>query len=254
MVTRGLVIDRLTVARDGRRLLDRVSLRVLPGQRLAIVGESGSGKSLLASTILRILRPPVRVTEGTIAVDGLDLLSLDAGAMRQHRGLTVFLVFQSHGPVLNPCLSVFTQVVRAAARRAPADARERTAAAFTMLGLPADAARRYPFEISGGMRQRVMIAMALVMEPRILIADEPTTGLDPLTQRDVLRAIDVMMTRTGASVLLVTHDLRAAGVLCRDAIVLHQGRVVAEGPLSSFGGDGWPPAARALAQAAARTE
>lgn len=225
-----LAVEDLTVraAAAGPALLHGVSFSIEAGGRRALVGSSGAGKSLVATTLIRLLRPPLVVTGGSAVLDGVDLLRLDEQAMRAQRGAGVFLLFQSSGSALNPCLTLRTAVRRAAARRTPQDAAERADAALEEVGL-ADAAQRYPFELSGGMRQRAMVAMALTLEPRLLIADEPTTGLDPLTQREALASIDLLLAKTGASLLFITHDLRAAGALCQDAVVLDRGRVVAEG-------------------------
>jgi ABC-type glutathione transport system ATPase component len=137
-------------------------------------------------------------------------------------------MFQSPGSALNPCVTLRTLIRRACQRRGRDGVTERADQALAELGLFA-AADRYPFELSGGMRQRALAAMALVLQPRLLIADEPTTGLDPETQREALSSIDLLLHRTGASLLFITHDLRAAGALCPGAIVLDRGAVVAEG-------------------------
>ncbi|MBK9169022.1 MAG: ABC transporter ATP-binding protein [Bryobacterales bacterium] len=246
-----LIVEGLsvTVGPGGPRLLDNVSFQVADGQRRALVGRSGSGKSLIAASVMRLLRPPVVASAGRVLLDGTDLLLLDREAVRGQRGQGVFLLFQSPGSALNPCVTVEVQVRRAAARRDAATANERADEALATVGLR-EAARHYPFELSGGMRQRVLIAMALVLEPRVLIADEPTTGLDPLTQAEVLAGIDAFLRRTGASLLFITHDLRAAGVLCQGAVVLDQGKVVAEGSWDALRGSG--TAADALVDAARR--
>lgn len=226
----GIAVEALTVGVNNRgpRLLHEVSFRLAEGERKALVGRSGSGKSLIAASVMRLLRPPLTVRGGRVLLDGVDLFQLDPKAMRSQRGPGIFLLFQSPGSALNPCAKVRSQVLRVAGRRHGRQAEQRSEEALAAVGLQ-EAASQYPFELSGGMRQRVLIAMAMVLEPRVLIADEPTTGLDPLTQQEVLTGIDALLSRTGASLLFITHDLRAAGVLCRDAIVLDQGVVVAEG-------------------------
>jgi len=226
----GLIVEALTVGigNSGPRLLHEVSFRLGQGERKALVGRSGSGKSLIAASLMRLLRPPLMVRGGNVLLDEVDLFQLDQTAMRDQRGAGIFLLFQSPGSALNPCARVRAQIVRVAVRRHGRQAEQRSEEALAAVGL-AEAAGQYPFELSGGMRQRVLIAMAMVLEPRVLIADEPTTGLDPLTQQEVLAGIDALLSRTGASLLFISHDLRAAGVLCRDAIVLEQGVIVAEG-------------------------
>jgi peptide/nickel transport system ATP-binding protein len=225
-----LIVEGLSVHADsgGPQLLREVSFSLATGERRALVGRSGAGKSLVAASLIRLLRPPLVVTGGRAVLDGLDLLGLDQRRMRAHRGTGVFLLFQSPGSALNPCWDLRTLVTRAAERRNGKDAPQRAEQALLEVGL-AQAADRYPFELSGGMRQRVLIAMALVLQPRLLVADEPTTGLDPQTQNEVLSSVDVLLQKTGASLLFITHDLRAAGVLCPAAFVLDRGRIVAEG-------------------------
>jgi ABC-type glutathione transport system ATPase component len=226
-----LVVEGLSVhaGSGGPQLLRGVSFSLATGERRALVGRSGAGKSLVAASLIRLLRPPLVVTGGKAILDGTDLLSLDQRRMRAQRGTGIFLLFQSPGSALNPCWDLRTLVTQAAERRNRKDARQQTEQALQEVGL-ANAADRYPFELSGGMRQRVLIAMALVLQPRLLIADEPTTGLDPQTQSEVLSSMDMLLERTGASLLFITHDLRAAGVLCPEAMVLDSGRIVAQGP------------------------
>lgn len=225
-----LIVKGLSVRAGpaGTQLLRDVSFSLAAGERRALVGRSGAGKSLVATSLIRLLRPPLVVTGGRAILDGRDLLSLDQRSMRAQRGTGIFLLFQSPGSALNPCWDLRTLVTRAAERRRREDAPRRAEQALLEVGL-AEAADRYPFELSGGMRQRVLVAMALVLQPRLLIADEPTTGLDPQTQNEVLSSMDMLLNRTGASLLFITHDLRSAGVLCPDAIVIDRGSVVAEG-------------------------
>jgi ABC-type glutathione transport system ATPase component len=247
-----LVVDNLTVRAgpEGPALLHDVSFTLGHGERRALVGRSGAGKSLIAATILRLLPSPLIVVGGSVSLNGIDLLRLDRRSMREHRGRGVFWLFQSTGSALNPCMDVQTHVRRAAARQGSGT--DRTAAtAIDAVGLSA-AARKYPFELSGGMRQRVLIAMAMVLEPQVLIADEPTTGLDPITQNEVLSGLNTLLQRTGASLLFITHDMRAAGVLCSDAIVLDRGAVAAAGPWRTLVDGG--AAARALVDAARGVE
>jgi len=248
-----LVVDSLTVrvGPDGPALLRDVSFTLGHGERRALVGRSGAGKSLIAATTLRLLQAPLVAASGSVSLNGIDLLRLDSRSMREQRGRGVFWLFQSTGSALNPCMDVQTHVLRAAKRRGGPGADRAAATAIDAVGLSA-AARKYPFELSGGMRQRVLIAMAMVLEPQVLIADEPTTGLDPLTQGEVLSALHTLLQRTGASLLFITHDMRAAGVLCSDAIVLDRGAVAAAGPWRTLAESG--PAARALVDAARGVE
>jgi len=253
-----LKVEGLTVSvgGPGPTLLEDVSFDLPPGNRLALLGTSGSGKSVTASALLRLLRPPLVVTSGRVLVDDVDLYGLDGRSMREHRGRSLFMIFQSPGTALNPCTNILTQVRRAAERREPSRAAALTIAAQALdaVGLNLRQGLQFPFELSGGMQQRVLVAMALALEPRVLLADEPTTGLDSLAQREVLRALEVMLERTGASLLFITHDLRAANVLCRNAMVLDRGRLVAKGPLSDFLTGQHGPAAHALARSAAEAD
>jgi len=231
----GLKVERLTVraGSHGPKLLHDVSFQLESGRRRALVGRSGAGKSLIATALTRLLRPPLRIIGGKAFLDDVDLLSLDEESMRAQRGPGVFMLFQSPGSALNPCSTLRTTIRRAAERRRQDGAQERADEALAEVGL-ADARNRYPFELSGGMRQRALAAMALTLEPRLLIADETTTGLDPLTQRETLASLELLLEKTGASLLFITHDLRAAGSLCENAIALDGGRVVAEGSWDSL--------------------
>ena len=248
-----LVVDNLTVrvGPDGPALLRDVSFALGHGERRALVGRSGAGKSLIAATILRLLPAPLVAVSGSVLLSGMDLLRLDSRSMREHRGRGVFWLFQSTGSALNPCMDVQTHVRRAAAHQGTSGTDQAAATAINAVGLSA-AARKYPFELSGGMRQRVLIAMAMVLEPQVLIADEPTTGLDPITQGEVLSGLNTLLQRTGASLLFITHDMRAAGVLCSDAIVLDRGAVAAAGPWQTLADRG--SAARELVDAARKVE
>lgn len=252
-MTPRLAIERLSVGTDEQRVIDDVTLSLTAGARHAIVGESGAGKSLTAAAILRLLRPPLRVTGGAVRLDGVDLLRLDGAALRAQRGTGVFAIFQNPATALNPCARIETQVRRAAARHDRLDATDRAAAALDAVRLPRPSWRQYPSMLSGGMQQRVLVAMALVLRPRVLIADEPTTGLDPVTQRDVLGHLERALDTTGASLLFITHDLRAAGVLCRDVSVMAAGRITASGAMADLGHAAMGQDAHRLAAAAELT-
>ena len=248
-----LRVESLSVSlgETGRRLLDQVSFALPAGQRRALIGRSGSGKSLLASSLTGLLRPPLTVCGGKILLDGADLLGASGAGFREHRGLSVFHLLQNSGSALSPCLRIRRQVRRAAEIRDPRTAGERAVEALGTVGLAAHA-ERYPFELSGGMRQRVLLAMALAMEPSVLIADEVTTGLDPVTQSEILDCLDHALRASGASLLLVTHDLRAAARLCPRAILLDRGRVVAESDWSHIEENG--PEVTSLIDASRRLE
>jgi peptide/nickel transport system ATP-binding protein len=218
--------------RDGIvRAVDGVSLSVRRGRTLGIVGESGSGKSVTALTVMGLTRFPNATVSGRILLDGLDLLSLSADDLRSIRGRRVAMIFQDPLSSLHPLSRVGAQIV--VAIRAHADvsdrpARRRAAAALAEVGIP-DAEQHlgsYPHELSGGMRQRVMIAMALVLEPDVLIADEPTTALDVTVQAQILDLIGMLQEEHGTAVVLITHDLGVVAETADDVAVMYAGRVV----------------------------
>lgn len=233
--------------KGGRRLLHRVTFTLKARQRLALVGRSGAGKSLLAAALMRLMRPPLEISSGTALLDGDDLLH-PSGNSHQRK---VFLLFQHAGLVLNPCWTIGEQIRRAAATRAQETAQERTKAALHSIGLE-DCAQRYPFQLSGGMRQRVLMAIAMVLEPGVLIADETTTGLDPLTQSEVLTQLKLLLSRTNASLLYISHDIRSAAVLCSEALVMEEGEIVAAGAWNSLAS--LHPAAQRIVEASRSLE
>ncbi len=200
--------------RDGVvRAVDGVSFDVMPGETLAVVGESGCGKSVTAMSILRLLpMPPARIADGRIEFDGRNLLDLTEPAMRKVRGNAISMIFQEPMTSLNPVLTVGRQIAEALVLHRGLSEKEAMARAVEMLRkvhIP-EAERRigqYPHELSGGMRQRVMIAMALACGPRLLIADEPTTALDVTIQAQILELMRELRDDTGASIILITHDL-----------------------------------------------
>jgi ABC-type glutathione transport system ATPase component len=244
-----LEVQSLSVSfgKSGPPLLDGVTFTLKHQQRLALIGRSGAGKSLLAAALMRLMRPPLQITKGAAMLDGKDLLHVAGKSPRRE----IFLLFQQAGLVLNPCLTIGKQVWRAAAMRGRDTAQDRTEAALSSIGL-GECAQRYPFELSGGMRQRVLIAMALVLEPRVLIADETTTGLDPLTQREVLAQIEMLLSRSHASLLYISHDLRSAAALCPEALVMEKGKIVAAGSWNCLAD--LHPAARRLVAASRSLE
>ena len=221
--------------RDGVvRAVDGVSFDVMPGETLAIVGESGCGKSVTAMSILRLLAtPPARIVEGRIEFDGLNLLDLPEPEMRQIRGNRIAMVFQEPMTSLNPVLTIGRQIAEALVLHRGLSQRDATARAIELLRkvhIP-EAERRvkqYPHELSGGMRQRVMIAMALACEPRLLIADEPTTALDVTIQAQILELMRELRDETGASIILITHDLGVVAEMAQRVVVMYAGRKVEE--------------------------
>ena len=230
-----LTLEDLTVhfeTDDGVvQAVDRAALRIAPGEVVGLVGESGSGKSVTALAILRLLRPPARVVSGRVRFDGRDLLALSEEEMRSVRGSQISMVFQSPRTSLNPVLPVGRQIERLLVLHggaAPGQARERAVAMLREAGIaePDRRAGQYAHQLSGGMCQRVMIAMALATNPRLLIADEPTTGLDVSIAAQILELLRDLGRRTGAAILLITHDLGVVARLCDRVVVMHAGQTV----------------------------
>ncbi len=228
----GLVTSLVT---DGVRvpLVDGVSFAVQSAETLAVVGESGCGKSLTALSILRLIDPPLEISAGSIRFEGRDVLALGPRELRAMRGRRVAIVFQEPMTALNPVLTVGDQVDEVLTthlgmnRR---DARRRTVDLFREVGIPDAAARadEYPHRLSGGLRQRVMIAMALAGDPALLIADEPTTALDVTIQAQILDLLRRIQRERGMALLLITHDLGVVAELADRVVVMYAGRVVEE--------------------------
>lgn len=216
------------------RAVDGVSLTVARGEILGIVGESGSGKSVLVQSILRVVPPAQRgLVEGSVRFGDIDLMQLDEEGMRRVRGARIAMVTQNPSTALNPVFRVGTQMLEtlrfhADRRRDGTDARERMLALLTEAQLPAPqrTARSYPFQLSGGMKQRIALAMALMTEPELLIADEPTTALDVTIQAQILELIRNVRRDHGTSVILITHDLGVVARLCDTVAVMYAGRIV----------------------------
>jgi len=226
--------------------VDGVTLAIATGRTLCIVGESGCGKSVLALSILRLLPRPGRIAGGTIRLGGRDLLGLSQADMRRVRGGEIAMIFQEPMTSLNPVHSVGFQIEeavlahRAVSRR---EAREIAIAALARVRIP-DAKRRaedYPHRLSGGMRQRVMIAMALACRPKLLIADEPTTALDVTIQAQILDLLRELQAETGMAILLITHDLGVVAEMADEVAVMYAGRVVERGPAEAIFADAQHP-------------
>ena len=226
--THFFTIDGVTRAVDG------VSFDVFPGETLGIVGESGCGKSVTALSIMRLLPPRLaRTVGGSVTFEGRDLVALDEAEMRQLRGNRLAMIFQEPMTSLNPVLTIGHQIaesVRIHTGASAAAARTRATEMLRLVNIP-DAERRlddYPHQFSGGMRQRVMIATALACNPTLLIADEPTTALDVTIQAQILDLMLELKERTGAAVILITHNLGIVAETCRRVIVMYAGRKIEE--------------------------
>jgi peptide/nickel transport system ATP-binding protein len=236
-----LAIDGLKThffTRDGVvRAVDGVSFAVGAGETLAVVGESGCGKSVTALSILRLVpSPPGRIVAGAIRLEGGDLLGLGEAEMRRIRGNAVSMIFQEPMTSLNPVLTVARQIGETLTLHQGLDAGAAEQRAVEMLRLvripePERRARQYPHELSGGMRQRVMIAMALACHPKLLIADEPTTALDVTIQAQILDLMRELKTRIGAAIILITHDLGVVAEMAQRVVVMYAGRKVEEAPV-----------------------
>jgi peptide/nickel transport system ATP-binding protein len=221
--------------RDGVvRAVDGVSFTIQPGETLALVGESGCGKSVTSLSIMRLIAsPPGRIVAGSIRFNGRDLLGLTERATRDVRGNEISMIFQEPMTSLNPVLTVGRQISEALVLHrglARADAMARAVEMLRLVNIPEPARRatEYPHQMSGGMRQRVMIAMALACDPKLLIADEPTTALDVTIQAQILDLMRALKEKTGAAILLITHDLGVVAEMAQRVVVMYAGRKVEE--------------------------
>jgi peptide/nickel transport system ATP-binding protein/oligopeptide transport system ATP-binding protein len=253
---------RVCFASDGEtaRVVDEVSLAVRESEVLGLVGESGCGKSVTALSILRLIpEPPGRIAGGSIRFRGRDLLRLSESEMRKIRGNAISMVFQEPMTSLNPVLTCGFQVEEAFRRHRRlrgAAAREAAVEALHLVGIPDPEARaaEYPHRLSGGMRQRVLLAIALGCRPALLIADEPTTALDVTIQAQILRVLLDLKEQLGMSVLLITHDLGVVAEAADRVAVMYAGEIVEEGDVVSVLERPRHPYTRALLRAAPRAD
>jgi len=234
-----LAIEGLTIEIDGNRIVDGVSLSVETGRILAIVGESGCGKSLTALSVLGLLPGAARVAGGSIRLDGRELTGLSEAELSQVRGNDAAIIFQEPVASLNPLMRVGEQVEEALLLHrglSHAAARKEAIAIMARVGIPDPArrARQYPFELSGGMCQRIMIASALICRPSLLIADEPTTALDVTIQAQILELMRRLRDEVGSAVVLITHDMGVVADLADDVCVMYGGRIVESGPVDAI--------------------
>ena len=234
-----LDVQHLTVtfaAARNTRVVDDVSFTMAAGETLGVVGESGSGKSVTAFSILRLLQPPGQIVSGRILFEGQDLLTLSERDMRAVRGARISLIFQEPMTALNPVMRVGDQVAEALTAHnmvSRSVARHRAVELFEAVRIP-DPARRvrdYPHQLSGGMRQRVMIAIALACRPSLVIADEPTTALDVTIQAQMLDLIRQLQAEFGLALLLITHDFGVVAEMADRVAVMKAGRIVETGPV-----------------------
>ena len=252
----GLVVDNLSVAYGAVHAVDGVSFTVRPGEILGLVGESGSGKSTAVLGALRLLPPPGAIVGGDVHLNGLDLLELDAAALRRVWGEQVALVPQGALSALNPVLTLGEHVaetlrahppappgtppgspafhVKHRDTRTPAELRARAAALLARVGLDPIHLDAYPHALSGGMRQRAAMALALALDPPLLVLDEPTTALDVVVEREILRQLLTLQAESGFAMVFITHDLPLLLELATHVGVLYAGRLVEHGPVSAF--------------------
>jgi len=221
------------------RAVDGVSFHLDKGELLGLVGESGCGKSITALSVMRLISPPGKIVEGEILFDGQDLLKLSDDQMRGMRGDDIAMIFQDPMTSLNPVFTIGDQIgeaLRLHRKLSKQEARRATIEAMKEVAIP-DPARRvddYPHQLSGGMRQRVMIAMALACDPKLLIADEPTTALDVTIQAQILELLNELRTTRELAVLLITHDLGVVAEVADRVAVMYTGRIVEESPVEEL--------------------
>jgi oligopeptide/dipeptide ABC transporter ATP-binding protein len=232
-------------------VVEEVALQIAAGEVLALVGESGCGKSMTALSILRLVPRPGRIEAGEISLAGRDVRRLPVPAMRQVRGQEISMIFQEPMTSLNPVQTAGVQVVEAIRLHEDVSrtaARRRTVELFERVGIPDPDARfdAYPHQLSGGMKQRVMIAMALSSQPKLLIADEPTTALDVTIQAQILELLRELQRETGMAILLITHDLGIVNELADRVAVMYAARLVEEGTRNAILGDARHPYTRGL--------
>lgn len=258
-----LEVEDLKVTFPGRghrevRAVDGVSYCVYPGQTLAIVGESGSGKTVSCRAVMGLL-PPGAVVTGSARFGGAQLIGLTDEQLRRHRGANVAMVFQDPARSLNPTMRVGAQIaeaVRAHRDVSRAEARKQATDLLRLVRIPLPERRsaEYPHQLSGGMRQRVMIAIALACRPRLLIADEATTALDVTTQAQIMELLLELQAELGMALVLISHDLGLAGAYADEVIVMYAGRIVEQAPAARLFGQVRMPYTQALFEAIPRLE
>jgi len=218
------------------RALDGISFEIAPGEILGVVGESGAGKSLTGASIIGLLEPPGRITSGEIILKGQRIDNLSNDQMRSIRGRKIGAIFQDPLTSLNPLYSIgkqLTETIQSHIPMSDAQARQRAIALLQDTGIPAAAERidHYPHQFSGGMRQRVVIALALAAEPELIVADEPTTALDVSIQAQIIGLLKNICKQKGAAVMLITHDMGVIAETCDRVAVMYAGRIVEIGPV-----------------------
>ena len=233
---RNLHVDHVIPGGTNHTVKD-VSFEIEAGEIFGLAGESGSGKSTTAKSILRVLRPPAIISGGNVELDGVDLLDLSAAELQKLRWGTVSMVFQDAMDVLNPVLTLEAQLVdvlHAHQEHTKQSARDRAAELLTMVGIDVERLASYPHQLSGGMRQRVAMAMALALEPKLVVMDEPTTALDVVVQREILTKLLELQRNLGFAVLFITHDIALLLEIANRVGIMKDGALVEVGTSSQL--------------------
>ncbi len=233
-----LCVDYITGAGSYVRAVDHVSFSIGEGKSLGLAGESGCGKSTIAYSLMRLHKPPAIISGGEILFEGEDILAYDKRKLQDFRWKDTAMVFQSAMNCLNPVSTLETQFYEIfryhGITRSKAEARKKSIELLAMVGIPAERLQDYPHQFSGGMRQRAVIAMALALKPKLLILDEPTTALDTVVQRDILRRIYELKAQLGFSILFITHDISLMMEFCDDVAIMYAGKLVEKAPPSKI--------------------
>jgi oligopeptide/dipeptide ABC transporter ATP-binding protein len=245
------LVTRLYTESGVVQAVDGVTLKIGRGEAVALVGESGCGKSMTAMSLMRLVRPPGRILSGSVTFDDMELLTLKESEMRALRGGRLAMIFQDPMTYLNPLMRVGQQIVEAIklhrGSRNPAP-REQALEALNRVGIPSPerVLNYFPHQLSGGMRQRVLIAMAISADPALLIADEPTTALDVTIQAQIMRLLASLRKELGSAMLLITHDFGLVAEYCDRVYVMYAGKIVEEGDVFSIFANPQHPYTRAL--------
>jgi peptide/nickel transport system ATP-binding protein len=237
--------------RGAVRAVDGVSFSIKPGEVLGLAGESGSGKSTIALSLMRVLPPPAVITGGQALYGNRDILAMNDDELRQFRWRDVSMVFQSAMNSLNPVMKIGDQIVDSIQAHAPVntkDARDRAAHLLNLVGIDTARLDVYPHQLSGGMRQRAVIAMALALDPPLMIMDEPTTALDVVVQKEIMQQIEELKTKLGFSILFITHDLSLLVEFSDRIAIMYAGQIVEEGSAADIFDDPLHPYTQGLMQ------
>ena len=247
-----LRVEELTVhyytLRGIVRAVEDASLEASRGELVALVGESGCGKSTLGYSLLKLVPPPGRIVKGHVYVEDKDIVALSGEELRRARGELVSMIFQDPFTTLDPVRTIGDQLVEVMTEHGvpEEEARTRVRELLESVGLPRDIARRYPHQLSGGQRQRVAIAAAIALHPRVLVADEPTTALDVIVQKQIMDLLDDIRRKTGMAVILITHDIALAAERADRIAIMYAGKIVEYGPKESVLRDPLHPYTRGL--------